>query len=584
MLLKHAVAVVTVLSPIVLLAQAPGAPSGPAQPPGIHDLALKGDLEAVTALLAADPGLLEAEKPPNKKTPLHYAAQGGHAALVGLLLDRGAQINRPNIIGETALHYAAAAKHPETAALLAARGASLTARTERGATPLRLAVAFDRVPNMKLLLERGSDAREVDRGGETLLHIAASLGSPEGIALLIAAGVDVNAAKPDGETPLLSACTAGQVANAQALLKAGADPNTRDALGREPLALAVRSGRQDFVKSLLDAGADATRKPAARARGPLHLAAALGYGGIADLLLAKGAGRDVRDGQGQTAVELAMAHGNVLLARKLAGAAAAATTRAPALPAPSPLTRRPARGESIVWYLGHMGWAVRTANHLLIFDCDGRVTVPPDEPSIANGWIVPSEIGDVPTTVFVTHGHVDHYAPAIFDWKARLKNVAIVTGFEPKGKTGYVFIGPRESGTTGDLEITTIKAMDEGVGFHVKVDGVSIFHSGDHDAAWEMPTFKPEIDFLAGRGLRADILFMPVQLADIPILDDGLGYAIRSLSAGAFFPGHARGREHIYLEVAAALKKAGIETPVYCAEFGGDRFTVRPRAGSHLPR
>jgi len=75
-----------------------------------------------------------------------------------------------------------------------------------------------------------------------------------------------------------------------------------------------------------------------------------------------------------------------------------------------------------------------------------------------------------------------------------------------------------------------------------------------------------------------------MQLADIPILDDGLGYAIRSLAAGAFFPGHARGREHIYLEVAAALKKAGIETPVYCAEFGGDRFTVRPRAGSHLPR
>jgi hypothetical protein len=99
-----------------------------------------------------------------------------------------------------------------------------------------------------------------------------------------------------------------------------------------------------------------------------------------------------------------------------------------------------------------------------------------------------------------------------------------------------------------------------------------------------MPTFKPEIDFLASRGLRADILFMPVQPADISILDDGLGYAIRHLSAGAFFPGHARGREHVYAEVATALKKAGIVTPVHCAEFGGDRFTVRPRAGSHLPR
>ena len=46
--------------------------------------------------------------------------------------------------------------------------------------------------------------------------------------------------------------------------------------------------------------------------------------------------------------------------------------------------------EAIIWYLGHSGWAIKTKNHLLIFDYVER-GAKPAEPSLSNGYINPSE-------------------------------------------------------------------------------------------------------------------------------------------------------------------------------------------------
>jgi L-ascorbate metabolism protein UlaG (beta-lactamase superfamily) len=73
-------------------------------------------------------------------------------------------------------------------------------------------------------------------------------------------------------------------------------------------------------------------------------------------------------------------------------------------------------GEAYIWYLGHTGWAVKTKNHLLIFD---YVWVPrssdiPENPSLSDGYIDPAEIKDCSVFVFVSHSHGDHFDPAIF--------------------------------------------------------------------------------------------------------------------------------------------------------------------------
>jgi ankyrin repeat protein/L-ascorbate metabolism protein UlaG (beta-lactamase superfamily) len=538
----------------------------------IHDAATKGDLQAVKAAIAADPAVVDAEKPPNKKTALHYAAQNGHADVVAFLLDKGADVNRPNIAGETPLHYAVGLPDPAVVNLLLARGANPNARTTDGTTPLRMATAFARFATIKALLDKGADARDTLPNGQTLLHMAAWVGPPEAVALLVSRGVDVNAAAKNLQTPLFIACAAGNAAEAAALLDHKADPNTPDASGLRPLDVAAATGRPALVRLVLEAGAKPTEAATTDTRSALHNAAARGWLDIAKMLLAAGADRTARDSQGRTPLDLAVRYGNRRVAAALRGTSGPAAASSPERP--TTLERAPKMGEAVVWYLGHMGWAVRTANHFLVFDYDGR-RVPPDEPSLANGSIDPNQIKDLSTIVFITHSHTDHYAPAVFDWKKTVKDIAYVAGFKPEGKQGYVCMAPRETKPLGGLDITTTRANDEGVGFFVKVDGVTIFHSGDHSAGNGAPgSFEPEIDFLAGRGLRADLLFMPISPVNDQVMNQGVHYAAKQLSAVAVFPGHVGGREDVYAEFARDAAKAGVTTPIHCPEYGGDRFTV----------
>ncbi len=128
-LLTNALAV-ALTSAVSTGAQSP--PPSAATSTTIHDAATRGDLQAVKAAIAADPAVVDAEKPPNKKTALHYAAQNGRTEVVAFLLDKGADVNRPNIAGETPLHYAAGLPDPAVVNLLLARGANPNAKTSNG--------------------------------------------------------------------------------------------------------------------------------------------------------------------------------------------------------------------------------------------------------------------------------------------------------------------------------------------------------------------------------------------------------------------------------------------------------------------
>ncbi len=552
----------------------------PAQSPDIHEAALKGDLAQVQALVASDPALVDAEKAPNRKTPLHYAAQGGHATVVAFLLDKGAQVNRPNIAGETALHYAVGLDDPETVKLLLSRGADPQAKTTDGSTPLQMAAAWGQLGSIEALLEKGADPRQTLPSGETLLHVAALVGPPEAVALFASRGVMVNAANPAGATPLVLACAAGNVATARALLALGADPNLRDEQGRQALVLAARAGDAGLVAQLLEAGAKVAEGSTVDGRSALHVAAAAGYGRIASLLLARGADRNARDSQGLTPTDLAARYGNTGIIRSLGGGPGLASAGGRPSSARRPLARPPRNGEAIVWYLGHSGWAVRTSNHLLVFDYarSGRL---PDEPSLANGMLVPGEIRDVPVTVFITHGHADHYAPAVFDLRQDVRSITYVAGFRPEGKDGYVEVAPRQTRKVGSLEVTTIESTDAGVGYFVRADGIALFHGGDHcNAAGEADgPFKREVDFLADRGLTADLYFAAARGCGQPEgISKGIFYAIEHLSAGAVFPMHGGGREAAYADLARQAAEAGIRVPFHCAEFGGDHYTVSAAA------
>jgi ankyrin repeat protein/L-ascorbate metabolism protein UlaG (beta-lactamase superfamily) len=542
----------------------------------IHDAALNGDLAQVKALLAKDPSWIDA-KGGNEKAPLHWAAQGGHLELAQYLISRGAAVDALNIQKETPLVYAAEGGHLKLAELLIAKGADVNVKTTLLASPIHYALWSDRTAMVKLLLRKGADYKWERGTGFTLLHEAANHQSLETVDLLLKKGMAVDRKTDTGATPLHFAAMHGTPEIVSLLLSKGADVNAVSENGWWPLGLAVSKGRTEVVTRLLAAGANADIVDKETRLAPLHVAAAKGYGKICAMLLEKGADVNAQGPEGRTPLVYAARYRNqgVVSLLKAKGG-----TLAEKPVAKSWLSEPLAAGQAVVWYLGHSGWAVKTQNHLLIFDY-WQQNAAPDQPALANGAANPQEWRESDVTVFASHDHGDHYMPAIFAWRQTVPKITYIMGFKPTGKEDCLLLTNREKREINGMEIIPIESNDSGQGYFVKVDGVTIFHPGDHanrQRDFSGP-FKKEIDFLADQGLKADILFAPVSgcgFGDIVAVKKGVYYTIDRLSARAIFPMHAGGAESRYREFAVEAKKAGYEVPFCLAEFAGDHFIVTP--------
>ena len=86
-------------------------------------------------------------------------------------------------------------------------------------------------------------------------------------------------------------------------------------------------------------------------------------------------------------------------------------------------------GAATVWYLGHAGWAVKTRDHLVIFDY-WEFLKPPRQESLANGFIGAAEIADQRTIVFVAHQPADHCDPKTFQWADTVPDITYAFGWK----------------------------------------------------------------------------------------------------------------------------------------------------------
>jgi len=196
-------------------------------------------------------------------TPLIRATLEGKRSNVRLLLEAGADIEATSD-GQTALMHAAGGRRPEHVDIfhdLMDAGADVTFTTESGWTVLHDA-ALGRLPLEVLeeLVARGVDAAAVDDSGITPLHCALQGGRAELepiVAFLIARGTPVNQAKTHGMTALHQAAERSAEV-VRMLLEAGADPHAADTDGWSALHHAARYGSAESVRLLLEAGVDPT--------------------------------------------------------------------------------------------------------------------------------------------------------------------------------------------------------------------------------------------------------------------------------------------------------------------------------------
>jgi len=292
----------------------------------IHDAARDGDLDEVARQL--DRGVSVDEGTGSEgiggRTPLHLAVEGGHLAVVELLLDRGANPNvRLSGNGFTPLWEAAGRGRVEIARALIEHGADVNASDWlQSRSPLHMAAGNSRLEAVELLIRHGADVNALNVGGETPLMSALTGAIPKmdgnspTAERLIEAGADVSIRSTTGNTALHTAVAWGFVRVTKLLIEKGADVEARDDNGFTPLHEAASLGNLETAKMLIDAGAEIHARSELGLT-PLHRAAQAGDPGLVSLLLDLGADVNAELPDGRTPVSFALQSGHPDVARLL---------------------------------------------------------------------------------------------------------------------------------------------------------------------------------------------------------------------------------------------------------------------------
>jgi cytohesin len=227
-----------------------------------------GNVSAVAALLkaGANPNVNESSR---GQTALMWAAARGHAPIVKLLLDGGAQVDArsavsPLVVSRTNRYGGVGGVN---------RG--IVDIGQGGSTALLLAARSGDVASAGHLVAAGADVNAAGQDKVPALTVAAHSGNGAVAALLLEKGANPNALGA-GYTALHAAVLKGDLATVQALLKAGANPNAplgsgsparrysqdyafTDAwIGASPFWLAARFAEPAIMEALAAGGANTT--------------------------------------------------------------------------------------------------------------------------------------------------------------------------------------------------------------------------------------------------------------------------------------------------------------------------------------
>ena len=550
----------------------------------LHVAAVRGHPACVAYLIEQGADLAFQDN--NGAWSMSFAVSGANAEAVEVLIRAGAPLDLVTANGTTLLHYAAMRGLDNVFDLVVDAGVDPDVKSENGSVPLHWAASGGQKEMINRLIAAGADPDITDEHGNTPLMNTAWRGQADGMAGLIAGGAKVNSADDWDRTPLWATAGNGQMDMTRALIDAGADVDQASVFGETPLLRAAGNGHAEIVAILLEAEADPGSREAHGGQTALHRAAMAGYGDCVQALVDGGASLSARDQHGFNPLDLAQRYSHDTSAKIMAAAGAEPGEAPSPCPAetgclavckdhPTAEGKTLVEGEARLWYLGHSGYAVQTRNNFLVFDyfTGGRG---PDEPALCNGYIDPKEIAGMNVTVFVSHEHGDHFDPSVFEWAAEVPKIRYVMGCPADTETPLELMEPRQVRNFDGVNVRTIESNDSGVGFLVEVDGLTIYHAGDH--ANRLQDFSgpycTEIDWLTSVGSKPDIALMPVSgcgFGDQEAVRLGVNYALEKMQPRVFIPLHSLNNEYRYEEFIGRCRN----------DFPGIRMVAPGHRGDH---
>ena len=118
---------------------------------------LKGDLDGVKAAVE-NGGDIKERLGLGKTTVLHYACRWGYFSITELLIQRGAEVNCGDRVGNLPIHSACWDGNLEIVKLLISKGSDFTSTNGNGHTPLDIALYFGHTGVVEYLIQRAAEA------------------------------------------------------------------------------------------------------------------------------------------------------------------------------------------------------------------------------------------------------------------------------------------------------------------------------------------------------------------------------------------------------------------------------------------
>ena len=193
----------------------------------------------------------------------------------------------------------------------------------------------------------------------------------------------------------------------------------------------------------------------------------------------------------------------------------------------------------------HSGFSVEYGDVLLIFDYwrGEHQELQPDRE------ITPEMLaGYSKVFVMISHEHVDHFDPVVYDWRDITDVTYIVSYDMPVGTRGKRMSPGEKYVMTPDITLYAYGSTDLGVSYLVDIDGFRIFHAGDLNFwHWRDESTASEIEEAEEEYIREieplktagiDVAMFPVDPRQGTMYEAGANYFILTVKPRLMIPMH----------------------------------------------